>query len=227
MTGALDGLAAVLIGRANPFGSQAFDMLRREGAVVAAIDFAGDPVAGLSAVSDVAEVDLFIVCAPQGCYQSDKQLMASGDDPLIWATFLPGWIGRIADRLRPSSCIVVVGGPSGHGGWPGWVRSGAAMAAVMQIVKAEAVAFGPRQVRCNVLTVGVTRDLAETIATEGDLTLEAVQRRIPTQEWITTEALENALLFLLHPSSSFVSGEVLPLDGGWSVWGRLHATEPV
>jgi NAD(P)-dependent dehydrogenase (short-subunit alcohol dehydrogenase family) len=133
----------------------------------------------------------------------------------------------LSDRMKARSCIVIVGGPSGNGGWPGWVRSGAARAAAYQIAQAEAATFGPREIRVNGIAVGVTEDLAGTIAAETGTTVAAVKLRIPTRQWMTSEALENTLLFLLHPSSSFISGEVVVLDGGWNVWGRLNAIERV
>ena len=37
--------------------------------------------------------------------------------------------------------------------------------------------------------------------------------------WIGRDGeLEGAVIFLAAPSSSFVTGVILPVDGGWSAW---------
>ena len=46
---------------------------------------------------------------------------------------------------------------------------------------------------------------------------------LPTAGWA---ALGTALLYLVHDSASYVPGETLIVDGGWDVWGRLHAAAP-
>jgi NAD(P)-dependent dehydrogenase (short-subunit alcohol dehydrogenase family) len=78
-------------------------------------------------------------------------------------------------------------------------------------------------VRINALVPGVTEGQAGRLAAARDRSLDDVRHRVPAGKFLPDDALGNALLYLVHPSSSYVSGEVLVVDGGWSMWGRLHA----
>ena len=37
------------------------------------------------------------------------------------------------------------------------------------------------------------------------------------------DELSNGLLYLVNPGASYISGELLRVDGGWDAWGRLYA----
>lgn len=124
---------------------------------------------------------------------------------------------------RGAGVIVHVTGPSGLGGWPGWEAAGAAFAAVHNLVQSVAVGTAVAKVRVNALVPGLTEAQAQRVAAVIGQPLDTVRRRIPAGTFLPERALGDALLYLLHPSSSYVSGEILTVDGGWSMWGRLHA----
>ena len=47
---------------------------------------------------------------------------------------------------------------------------------------------------------------------------ERMEQFCPMQRLGCSGELETAVLFLAAPASSFVTGVVLPVDGGWSAW---------
>ena len=49
--------------------------------------------------------------------------------------------------------------------------------------------------------------------------IEVFRRRAPMGRFGTPEDIGNAVLFLLSDRSSFVTGAVLPVDGGWTAYG--------
>jgi len=216
-------MGAVVIGQDGPFGAGASAMLARAGAVVGSASLQqGDILAALDrAYQGSTPLSLAVICAPEAMSLPDAPAITN--DPMAFAVVLPGWIAGIVARMGRPGAIAVLAGPAGLGGWPGWVRAGAATAASLNIVQTEAVALAPLGFRINALVPGVTEALASRIATRAGVPIATVRARIPTRQFMTDTALEDALLFLLHPSSSFISGEVLPLDGGWNAWGRLDA----
>jgi len=131
--------------------------------------------------------------------------------------------GATAMAARGGGVIVHVTGLAGLGGWPGWEAAGAAFAAIHGLVAGGAVRFAPGRVRINALVPGVTADLAAAIAGERGIAVDAVRARIPAGRFVDAAALGNALLYLVHDSAGYVTGETLTVDGGWDAWGRLHA----
>jgi len=47
---------------------------------------------------------------------------------------------------------------------------------------------------------------------------ERLRQFVPMDRFGTPEELATALLFLASPASSYVTGTVVPVDGGWSAW---------
>lgn len=48
--------------------------------------------------------------------------------------------------------------------------------------------------------------------------VEFLQQFYPLQRLGKIEEISTALLFLVAPKTSFVTGAIIPVDGGWSSW---------
>ena len=46
---------------------------------------------------------------------------------------------------------------------------------------------------------------------------EAILQRTPMRRWGKPEDIAGATLFLCSPAASFITGVVLPVDGGYSI----------
>lgn len=132
------------------------------------------------------------------------------------------WARAAARRMIGSGggAIVNLARLSGLGGWPGWAADAAAMAALINLTHTLAAEWTGSGVRVNVVVAGATPALAAALGPEEGA---RVARRIPLRRWPTDADLANAIAYLVDPGSSFVSGEVLRVDGGWDAWGRLNA----
>ena len=170
------------------------------------------------------DIDIVIVCpAPS------TETPGGGLEEALGEVAAAGrWTARAASamRQRRRGVIVHVTGLSGLGGWPGWQSAGLGLAAIHNLVASAAVDLARDNVRINALVAGVTADLAATIAAERGITLDAVRARIPNGRFVDAAALGHALVYLVHDSASYVTGETLTVDGGWDVWGRLYAAAP-
>ena len=207
----LRGKRASVIGPGHAHAAALADVLAAAGADVATM---ADP-------NGSADVDILVTCpspATQVPGGSLHEVMADVARVERWTVD-----AARAMQSRGAGAIVHVTGLSGLGGWPGWDASGAAFAAIHSLVGSLGVRLAPAGVRINALVPGVSAELGATIAAAESLPLEAVRARIPSGRFLDAEALGHALLYLVHDSASYVTGEILAVDGGWNIWGRLHA----
>ena len=111
--------------------------------------------------------------------------------------------------------IVNVASVLGHRPLPHTGIYAASKAAVMQITKAAAIELAREGIRVNALAPGyVITDLnREFLASEAGVKL---QKRTALRRFATPEELMPALLFLLDPANSYMTGETLTIDGGMS-----------
>lgn len=126
-----------------------------------------------------------------------------------------------------SGAIVNVSGLSGMGGWPGWIGQSVALAGVHNLTHTLATEWSRYGVRVNCLVPGITAEEASRLMqTQEAPDLTTVLERIPLGRLLSHEDLGSALLYLVRPGASFISGEVLRVDGAWDVWGRYYAVDP-
>ena len=111
--------------------------------------------------------------------------------------------------------IVNVASVLGHRPLPQTGIYAASKAAVMQITKAAAIELAREGIRVNALAPGyVITDLnREFLASEAGVKL---QKRTALHRFATPEELMPALLFLLDPANTYMTGETLTIDGGMS-----------
>jgi citronellol/citronellal dehydrogenase len=108
-------------------------------------------------------------------------------------------------------------------GMPGLAHTCAARAGVIYLSKTLAIEWAPLGIRVNCLAPGI-------IATEGmDVYSEEARRDMPNsnpmKRFGQPEDIANAACYLAGESGSFITGEVLVVDGGNQVWGDQWAIE--
>ena len=93
---------------------------------------------------------------------------------------------------------------------------GAAKAGIVQMTKNLAVAWIPERIRVNAIAPGLIES-GMTAAMRGMPELEKAElAKCPMGRWGTPEDLAPALLFLASSAASFVTGQTLCIDGGYS-----------
>ena len=94
---------------------------------------------------------------------------------------------------------------------------GAAKAAVVQMTKNLAVTWALEGIRVNAVAPGLIESRM-TAAMKGVEALEKPQiERCAMKRWGTPEDCAGPVLFLASPAARFITGQTLPVDGGYSV----------
>ncbi len=117
--------------------------------------------------------------------------------------------GRGAIVLTTSTSVLhgVTGG-DGQGG-PAYVAS---KGAVIALTRSLARALGPHGVRVNAVSPGITE--TPMIGAYSDHQRAAMLRRFPLGRFAAPEEIANAGLYLISDAASFMTGEVMHVNGG-------------
>lgn len=103
----------------------------------------------------------------------------------------------------------------------GWVKDpmyGATKAGVIQLTKYYAAKWGKTGVRVNALAPGGVVAPGDGLTAQDPHFVNAYTSRIPMGRMCQPDDLAGPLLFLASPESSFVTGQVIPIDGGYLCW---------
>jgi dihydroanticapsin dehydrogenase len=116
--------------------------------------------------------------------------------------------------------FVLVGSRLGLVGKADEVMYSAAKGGLIMLAKGAAIEWAPRNIRVNVVAPGLTATPVIEASFQRRADPEATRRQreasIPLQRLATPEEVAHAVLFLASPESSYITGAVLPVDGGYT-----------
>lgn len=237
MSSAPDGDArgvAIITGGSSGIGLACVDALQTRGLLVHVIDRTPCPRDGVSShVVDVtdaaglATVELAlgaplraVVCAA-GIWDGEGDGGPTDLDLAVWdrtlAVNLTGTmltVRAFADRLADDGAIVTVASVAALAGMPRRDAYSASKGALAALTRAWALDFSRRGIRVNCVCPGVTR----TAMTDG--LFEALDHdrliSLPQQRPAQPEEIAEVIAFVASPQASYLSGAIIPVDGGAS-----------
>ena len=97
---------------------------------------------------------------------------------------------------------------------------GASKGGIVQLTRSLAVAWAPDNIQVNAILPGwVATDMGDSARKQVDGLEARVIERTPARRWGRGEDYEGIAAFLAGPSSNFITGTAIPVDGGYSVAG--------
>ncbi len=190
----LAGQVAVLSGSAAGLSKAIADSLAANGAIIETIgEFRPDRLAAITA--EHGRLDLLVNLAlgiEVSAVGPIEQLCGAAADAM------GGSGGRIATVVSAVGLVPARGEGAGAAG----------AAAVIATTRALALELGSRAIRVNALAVG---------ASEVDPALaDRLVTHVPLARAATAAEIADALLFLIDPANTYMTGHVLTVDGGWT-----------
>ena len=125
---------------------------------------------------------------------------------------------------KPGASVINISAPQAFVAMPMQSHVCAAKAGVDMLTRTLALEWGPAGVRVNSIAPGPIADTEgmRRLAPSKNLA-EQIIRSVPLQRFGSADEIGRAAMFLSSDAAQYVSGVVLPVDGGWSVAGASAA----
>jgi NAD(P)-dependent dehydrogenase (short-subunit alcohol dehydrogenase family) len=127
---------------------------------------------------------------------------------------------RLARAFRPKlagGAMLAMGSMFSFFGAPHAPAYAASKAGLVGLVKSLAVAFAPEGIRVNALAPGWIETAMTAVPRANPARFAELSARIPIGRWGTPADIAPAALFLCSPLAGYITGAVLPVDGGYLV----------
>jgi NAD(P)-dependent dehydrogenase (short-subunit alcohol dehydrogenase family) len=240
VNGALENKHALVTGAARGIGRAVALAFQEEGCHVLAADVAEDGLSSLSphlsrgravtldvrgwesiraALDDIGPLDILVNCA--GILLRERQEFTPDGFEQVVDVNLHGTMRMCyachdllaASRgcvLNVASMLSILG--SGH--VPAYSAS---KGGIVQLTKSLAVAWAGEGIRVNAIAPGWIKTDMTAPLYQDDARDAAIIERTPLRRWGQPEDVCGAAVFLCSPAAAFITGVVLPVDGGYSI----------
>jgi NAD(P)-dependent dehydrogenase (short-subunit alcohol dehydrogenase family) len=249
MSNSLEGRVAVVTGAARGIGEAIAERLIADGAKVFSLDktAAAEPRAGVvyleADVADPASVASAFKAVDAQAGQIDILVSNAGiqrvglvgklsfaDWSAVVATHLNGFflcaseaVPRMAARGE-GGAIVSIASTAAFVGLPGRGAYCAAKAGILGLTRALALEVASAGIRVNAVAPGFTRTkLIDQGLADGSLEEDWMVARVPMKRLAATREIADVVRYLAGDEASYVTGQTIIADGGWTVQGIPHA----
>lgn len=130
-------------------------------------------------------------------------------------------------RLPGGASVIGIASMTSYFGWDGIAGYGAAKAALVQMTKTLSIAWVDENIRVNAVAPGMTASRANARMLDDPVAMAPYFAQIPMRRVGTPRDVAGAILFLTSPAASYITGQTIPIDGGWSIsrWAKVPDSE--
>jgi NAD(P)-dependent dehydrogenase (short-subunit alcohol dehydrogenase family) len=118
---------------------------------------------------------------------------------------------------RGGGAVIIVSSIAGHRGTDVLGAYGISKAADFALARNLAVEWGPRNVRVNCIAPGLIKTDFARALWEDEANLKRRTERTPLRRIGEPDEIGGVAAFLASPAASFITGEVLVVDGGVTI----------
>jgi NAD(P)-dependent dehydrogenase (short-subunit alcohol dehydrogenase family) len=177
-------------------------------------------------VRDDAAVKRLIGSLPQLDFVVNSAGMirrAAEHDPAVFAEVMDVNLNggmRVASAARPllaqsKGAIVFIGSVMSYFGGPVQPAYSASKGAVKNLVMSLGAAYAPDGIRVNAVAPGWVITELSRGARENPERNAQIMGRIPMNRWAETAEIADPIMFLCSDAARYVTGSMLPVDGGY------------
>jgi NAD(P)-dependent dehydrogenase (short-subunit alcohol dehydrogenase family) len=121
---------------------------------------------------------------------------------------------------KPGASVINISAPQSFNPMPLQVHACAAKAGVDQVMRVLAMEWGPDGIRVNSIAPGPIEGTEGFKRLSGSPEVrQKMEHRIPLQRFGTLADCASLALFLASPLAGWITGALIPVDGGWSLYG--------
>ena len=181
----------------------------------------------MSALAEVvAEGDLIgLVCCAGNLLARPSLELTEKDVRFIWDVHLMGslFVSQVAAaswiERGTGGAIVCISSVAANFGWPGRLPYAVAKAGIESMTRSLAVEWAPHGIRVNAVSPGSVDSplMADDKRPAGIKPLHEVAGRHALGRVAQPQEIAEAIGFLLSDASSFITGAVIPVDGGFTI----------
>jgi NAD(P)-dependent dehydrogenase (short-subunit alcohol dehydrogenase family) len=122
--------------------------------------------------------------------------------------------------LRAGSSVVMLSSICGSQGFGARAAYCASKSGVNGLVRSLAVEWAPVGIRVNAVAPGsIETEMQQAMVASGRASMDGYLRRIPMGRIGKASEIADAVVYLASPRASYITGVVLPVDGGWDSGG--------
>lgn len=118
--------------------------------------------------------------------------------------------------------IVNISSIAGLNGFPRRTAYGPAKSAIIMLTKVLALEWAAENINVNAVAPGFIRtEMVDNFVRQGKMDEKAISERIPMKRLGTPEEIARIVLFLCSDAASYITGQTIVVDGGWTAYGYI------